>query len=210
MRESPGSGQLGTSPRLGFMPNTPHIAAGQVIEPPVSLPIAIAIMSAATAAADPPLEPPTVRVGSQGLRVSPMSGLRVSPSRPNSDVLVLPTTIAPAPRRRSTTIESSRGYEVTKGRRAVGGADAGRPLQVLDTDGNAVERAQLSPLGDRPVGIGRGRAGAVGGDRHEGLEAGVVFEAGDALERPIHDLDGRDLTSAISRAVVSADQRAAS
>ena len=40
------------------------------MEPPVSLPSAHGAWKAATAAAEPPLEPPGTRSGSQGLRVS--------------------------------------------------------------------------------------------------------------------------------------------
>ena len=43
------------------------------IEPPVSVPIARSHTPAATSAADPPEEPPEVRDGSRGLRVSPIS-----------------------------------------------------------------------------------------------------------------------------------------
>ena len=47
-------------------------------------------MRAATAAAEPPLEPPVVRVKSQGLLVGPNSSGSVTGSRPYSGVLVLP------------------------------------------------------------------------------------------------------------------------
>ena len=53
------------------MPTTPHSAAGWRIEPPVSEPSASGTNPAATAAADPPEEPPGTRLGSQGLRVGP-------------------------------------------------------------------------------------------------------------------------------------------
>jgi hypothetical protein len=47
----------------------PQSEAGWRIEPPVSVPIAQGASPAATAAAEPPLEPPGTRCGSQGLRV---------------------------------------------------------------------------------------------------------------------------------------------
>ena len=53
-------------------------------------------MPATTAAAEPPLEPPAVRSGSQGLFVVPVSVLCVTPSPPKSGVVVLPIRIAPA------------------------------------------------------------------------------------------------------------------
>ena len=49
----------------------PHSAAGWRIEPPVSVPIAHGASPAATAAAEPPLEPPGTRSGSHGLRTIP-------------------------------------------------------------------------------------------------------------------------------------------
>ncbi len=53
-------------------------------------------MRAATAAAAPPLEPPEMRVTSQGLRVGPWScGSQVS-DRPSSQVLVRPKMTSPA------------------------------------------------------------------------------------------------------------------
>ena len=44
----------------------PHSAAGWRIEPPVSVPVAAGSRRAATAAADPPDDPPGTRVLSQG------------------------------------------------------------------------------------------------------------------------------------------------
>ena len=52
------------------MPATPHSAAGIRHEPAVSLPTASGQAPAATATADPPLEPPASRSGSHGLSVA--------------------------------------------------------------------------------------------------------------------------------------------
>ncbi len=49
---------LDTSPYVGFNPTIPQNDAGSRIEPPVSEPSAQGTIPAATAAADPPLEPP--------------------------------------------------------------------------------------------------------------------------------------------------------
>ena len=54
----------------------------------------------------PPLEPPGVRSIFQGLRQASPSLFSVGGVMPNSGALVLPSTIAPAWRTRSTTIES--------------------------------------------------------------------------------------------------------
>ena len=57
------------------MPNTPDSDAGMRTEPPPSLPSASGTMRAATAAAEPALEPPGVSAGFHGLRVVGNSGL---------------------------------------------------------------------------------------------------------------------------------------
>ena len=60
-------------------------------------------MAAATAAAEPPLEPPVVRPVSHGLRAGPRNRGSVTAMMPNSGVLVLPTKMKPARRRRRTS-----------------------------------------------------------------------------------------------------------
>src|ERR1700686_1278922 len=62
-------------PQLGFRPATPQRDAGMRMEPPVSVPMLPWQRPAATAAAEPPLEPPGMRVGSQGFRTGPKWGL---------------------------------------------------------------------------------------------------------------------------------------
>ena len=54
-------------------------------------------------------EPPQVSAGSHGLRVAPKTALNVFAPAPNSGVFVLPTMIAPAARRRSTSSASTSG-----------------------------------------------------------------------------------------------------
>ena len=60
-------------------------------------------MPLATAAAEPPEEPPGVSVRSRGLSVWPCSELRVNQRSENAGVLVRPTTTAPAAFRLATT-----------------------------------------------------------------------------------------------------------
>ncbi len=61
----------GMRPWLGFIPTSPVKAAGVRIEPPPSLAVAKGTSPAATAAADPPLDPPGVVARSHGLVVTP-------------------------------------------------------------------------------------------------------------------------------------------
>ena len=74
----------------------------------VSSPSASIERFAASAAPDPPDEPPAVRVGSYGLRVEPNIDPYVSPAA-NSLSVVFPRMIAPALRSLSTTNASYGG-----------------------------------------------------------------------------------------------------
>src|SRR3954454_21923888 len=96
LHDSPASGPSVTRPRDGLSPMTPHAPAGLRIEPPPSPACATATMRAATAAAEPPLDPPTMRSGFHGLRVGPNVSGSVVGESPSSGVLVLPTNTNPA------------------------------------------------------------------------------------------------------------------
>ena len=78
------------------------------IDPPPSEPSAPATRPAATAEAEPPLDPPGVRLRSHGLRVAPKVGDSVNGVISSSGTWVLPTITAPEARRRRTTSASSR------------------------------------------------------------------------------------------------------
>ena len=75
-KDSPSSGALEIRPRAGLSPTRPQQAAGMRIEPPPSLAWATGTMPEATAAAEPPEEPPGVRSRSQGLRAGPKRATR--------------------------------------------------------------------------------------------------------------------------------------
>src|SRR3954466_2768133 len=96
------------------MPVVPVKLAGWRMEPPVSGPGAAGSSRAATAAAEPPDEPPGTRVGSCGLRVTPKAEFSVDDPIANSSRLVLPTTIAPAARSRVTTVASYGGRQPSR------------------------------------------------------------------------------------------------
>ncbi len=76
----------------------PQNAAGLRNDPPVSDPVAIGTIPVASATAEPPEDPAADFAGSNGLPVAPYTALRVFAPAPNSGVLVLPSTIAPAAR----------------------------------------------------------------------------------------------------------------
>src|SRR5581483_6575874 len=88
------------------MPQTPESAAGCRIDPPVSVPVAAGAMRAATAAAEPPEEPPGTRVPSQGFFTGPKCEFSFDEPIANSSMLVLPRSTAPAAPKRSITCAS--------------------------------------------------------------------------------------------------------
>ena len=76
------------------------------IEPPPSLAWAIGTIPEATAAAEPPDEPPGVRPVSHGLRVAPKRRVSVTGRIPYSGRVVVPTTMKPAALSRRVTLWS--------------------------------------------------------------------------------------------------------
>ena len=88
------------------MPVMPVKVAGWRIEPPVSVPVAAGTRRAATAAAEPPDEPPGTRARSQGLRTGPKAEFSLAEPIANSSQLSLPSVTVPAAARRCTTVAS--------------------------------------------------------------------------------------------------------
>src|SRR5436190_4052774 len=76
-------------------------------DPPPSLLVASGTSPAASAAAEPPLDPPGERSVFHGLRVGPKTWLSVTAVWPNAGVLLLPMTIAPAALSRVTNTSST-------------------------------------------------------------------------------------------------------
>ena len=79
------------------------------VEPPLSLPIEPATSRAATAAADPPDDPPAQRARSCGLRAGPQIEARPVVPMPSSCCWATPTTTAPASRSRANTPDAPGG-----------------------------------------------------------------------------------------------------
>ena len=78
-------------------------AAGTRPEPAVSVPSAKLTRPEATATAEPELEPPGIKRGSNGLRGTPWGERQPTSPVANWSILVLPTRIAPASSSRATT-----------------------------------------------------------------------------------------------------------
>ena len=100
---------------------------------------------------------------------------------PNSGVLVLPTTIAPAARTRGDQAFVLRRDMIAEDHAAIGGAQAGGLLQVLDADRQAVQRRQGIAAQHRRVGCLCAGTGAVEVARHHGVDGMIDrLDPGDA------------------------------
>ena len=97
---------LETSPYVGFSPTTPQKLAGCLIEPPVSEPSAHGTRFAATAAADPPEEPPGTLFKFQGFLVFLKYEYSVEPPMANSSMFSFPKSIIFSAFNFSTTVAS--------------------------------------------------------------------------------------------------------
>ena len=83
--------RIGTRPRDGLIVEVPQSADGMRSEPAVSVPVAAGVIRAASAAAEPPLEPPAERSSAQGLPT-----WSVVPPAANSCVCRWPSNTIPA------------------------------------------------------------------------------------------------------------------
>ena len=93
------------------MPTVPVRAAGCRIEPPVSVPVAPRQSPAATAAAEPPDEPPGTSgvlapFRRQGEITGPRNDVSFDEPMANSSLLSLPSMTAPSRHRLAVTVDS--------------------------------------------------------------------------------------------------------
>ena len=129
----------------------PQSAAGWRIDPPVSEPSASGAIPAATATADPPLDPPGMRSVAHGFRVGPNAEFSVDDPIANSSQFVLPTITAPAASSRVDDRGVVRRHEVLEDLRRGGRPDAARAQVVFQRDGHAGQRQRRTIRdGDRP------------------------------------------------------------
>src|SRR5262249_22334994 len=101
-------------PYVGLIPTVPVNAAGCRIEPPVSVAVAPRQRSAATAAAEPPDEPPGVSFASelprrQGDTTGPKREVSLDEPIANSSMLSLPSITAPSRQSCALTVLSYAG-----------------------------------------------------------------------------------------------------
>src|SRR5271155_6146587 len=100
---------LDTRPYVGIMAGMPQYAPGCRMEPPLSVPSKTTDRPAATAAAEPPLEPPGTRSGDAGFRTGPYAEFSFELPMANSSQFVFPRITAPAFSRRSMAVASYGG-----------------------------------------------------------------------------------------------------
>ncbi len=134
-----------TAPYVGLTPTTPHSAAGCRIEPPVSEPRLSGANPAATAAADPPDDPPGTRRVSSGFRVGPEGG--VLGARPHRELV----EVRLADHDRSGLAQAGddggvvRRLPVAEDLRRTRRRDAAGAHVVLQRDRDAGQRARIGP-----------------------------------------------------------------
>ena len=174
------------------MPNSPLNAAGIRIDPAPSEPSATPHSPAAAAAPEPPLDPPGVSWVFHGLREAPNETVSVNGQIVSSGTFVFPMMIAPASRRRAHDV-GVHGPRAGMGAAAPAGRLAGDVRVVLDRDGHPQQRPLLAGAAARVGLVGLGER-ALGEDDAVGVERRI--DAGDALERCLDDLAGRDLSLA--------------
>ena len=92
----PNGGRSGLRPYGGLKPTTPQAAAGPLIDPPMSDPVASVVVPDARAAADPPEDPEAVKRGFHGVTVVPWRRDVVVQAEQNSGVVERAWKIAPA------------------------------------------------------------------------------------------------------------------
>ena len=164
-----------TVPMVGFRPTRPHRLAGIRMLPPPSEVVASGASPAASAAPEPPLDPPGDRSRFHGFRVAPKTWLVVTAVWPKAGELVRPTTIAPGGRSRATTMSSMIvGRSVRVQRRTERRRAALAPRHVLDEQRKSGERAgpgMVAGLGERLVGVHADHGVQVGVGRLDATQA---------------------------------------
>ena len=162
------------------MPTMPVKAAGWRIEPPVSVPVAPRQSCAATAAAEPPDEPPGTSgvfapLRRQGEITGPKNELSFDEPMANSSLLVLPSITAPSRQSCAVTVELVGRHEIVEDVRAGGGAHVLGREHVLDRERDAFERARIAGLAAARRPPSPSRARSVRRLQHIGVEGPRAF-----------------------------------
>src|SRR5215468_10797603 len=127
-----------TSPSVGLMPTMPHACAGLTIDPSVSVPTASGASPAATATAEPELEPDGLRPLPCGFTAWPprVDQPLVEPVErkfAHSERFALPSITAPAARILATANASAAAVPASAGDPAVAGDSSTATLYLIST-----------------------------------------------------------------------------
>jgi hypothetical protein len=160
-----------TRPNVGLSPTQPQRAAGMRMLPPVSVPRVPSASRAAMAAPEPPLEPPGMRSGSHGLR----AGVGViGGGAPGEFVGVR------LPEQDRARLAEHGGHgriafrdTAAENGRAGGRFDACGVVQVLESDGDAVERAAVDAGPELFLCVRSVGKGPLGRHQDEGVQPGI-------------------------------------
>ncbi len=158
------------------------------MEPPVSVPIASGDWYEASAAEEPPPEPPGMRVRSQGLPVGPYALFSVDDPMANSSMLVLPRMTTSAALSRLVSVASYGGIQPS---RILEPTVVGMPSVVkmsLSASGTPYQRAELLAPGALLVDGAGLREGALTVDVQEGVH--LLVYGLDPGQVGLGDLDG--------------------
>ena len=139
----------------------PHKAPGCRIDPPVSVPSAATARPAATAAAEPPLDPPGTRSSATGFFTGPYAEFSVRAAHGEFVAIRL------AQNHRARRLQPDHGRRVIRrdvvvqNLRAAGGAHAARADHILNCERHARQRRQWFPRSNHRVHAIRLRVGAL-------------------------------------------------
>jgi hypothetical protein len=141
----------------GLSPTRPQHDAGILVDPAPSVACAIGTMPAATAAADPPLDPPGEWVWRHGLRAGPQARGSETGRLPNSEQFVRPAMTRPAARKRETSVVSAADGIDASFRRLfppASGAPSYAAIRSLRRNGTP----RNTPAGRSPEAVARARS----------------------------------------------------
>ena len=186
-----------TRPRVGLIVEVPERAEGMRSEPAVSVPVAAGTMRAASAAAEPPLEPPAERSSAHGLPT-----WSVVPPAANSCVCRWPSRIMPCGAQPRPDVAVA-GRQLVQQRARRRQRLARDRVEILQADRDAPQRGGAPGLRARArellVGARGGRQRVLLVDPHPGVDRGGIalvavrpVALADAFEAGFDELGGRE------------------
>ena len=171
----------------------PQRAAGMRIEPPVSLPVVMVHCPEAAAEPDPPLEAAADQVGIPGVVHVAVVGVLAGGAV--GELVHIQLAQQDGPRRPEAGGDGAvlGGHEGVVDAGAGRGSDSARVEQILEADGNPVQRPAVAPGADVALGLARRREGLVGQEGDERVE--YRLRSPDAGKMGFDNLDRRNFAA---------------